>query len=79
MRDETYTEGGALDLEHWYDEEEKSRDNRGLDTKRLQRAILRRPRDLEVRDGEASKRTRQVYKPRDLALMPREAIITICV
>ena len=75
--DVTYPERGALDLKHWYNEEEEARNNCSLDAKRLQCAVLCRPWDLEVRDGETSKRPGQVDEPRDLALMAREAVVTV--
>lgn len=72
-----YPESSSLNLEERDDEEEQPNDDCRLDTERLQRAVLRRPRDLEVRDTEAAERTREVDQRGDLALPAREAVIAV--
>ncbi len=74
-----YPESSTLHLQERDDEEEQPDDDRRLDAERLQRAVLRRPRDLEVRDTEAAERTRQVDQRGDLALPAREAVVAVCV
>ena len=72
-----HPEHGTLELQHRHHEQEQPSDNRSLDAERLDRAVLQRPRDLEVRDTEPAERTREVDEPRDLALHPRETVVEV--
>lgn len=74
---QAYPESGTLDLEERDNKEEQPDDDRRLDAERLQRAVLRRPRDLEVRDTETAERTREVDQRGDFALPAREAVVAI--
>lgn len=77
MMQVAYPESGTLDLKERDNEEEQPNDDRRLDAERLQRAVLRCPRDLEVRDTETAERTSEVDQRGDLALPAREAVVTV--
>ena len=69
----THAQVRALDLHRGDNEQEEANDDRGLDAERLQRAVLSRPRHLEVRDAEAAQRPREVDQRRDLTLRSEQA------
>ena len=45
----------------------------------LQRSVLYRPWDLEVRDTETTQHTREVQQRTDFALVFREAVTRVCI
>lgn len=63
-----YPEGAAFQLKGRDYQKEKSCHNSGFDTEGLQCAVLARPWDLEVCDGEASQGTEKVDESGNLAL-----------
>ena len=52
---------------------------RRFDTKGLQGAVLRSPRDLEICDGETSQSTCQVDQRGNFTFELREAVVAVCV
>lgn len=72
-----HPEERALPLDDRDNDQEQPGDDRSLAAKRLESTVFRRPRNLEVRDGEAAESTEEVDKGGVFTLEGGEAVVHV--